>query len=310
MLYIYCNKINIYTTKNIEIFQLKHIYDKINDIEKEEIMDLYDAIFYRKSTKEFSQKKINEKLFDEVKDVCSNLEINKQDIKAHVIERGHLIHLLMGKKFDIKSPHYILITSNKNDCFYDIGFIAEEIVLKLTVLGVATCYLDMNFDYEHIKDFVINKDSDEEHNIEVSDEDDEIIIPQLLIAFGYSSDDMFREKNEKLDRKQPKNICKDIDKKYKDLLEVVRLSPSYKNCQPWIIKNSGKKFDIYVEKKYRYSDKMIQISMGAFLRHFDLYFKKNEKTITYKKAVHKRNFKNKSIFSEFRKKYLVSVLVE
>lgn len=272
-------------------------------------MDLYDAIFYRKSTKKFSQKKLNEELFKEIINICNNLDFNNHDIKAHMIERGHLIHLLMGKKFDIKSPHYILLTSNKEDCFLDIGFIAEEIILKLTVLGVATCYVDTNFKFNEIND-IINK-YDEEEILEENKDEEEVIITQILIAVGYSeNDNIFRDKSEKLDRKPIKNICKDMDKKYKELFDVIELSPSYKNCQPWVISNYGKRFDIYMEKSFRYSDKMIKISMGAFLKHFDLYFEKEGKSVEYKKVVSKRKSRKKNLFDELRKKYLVSAIIE
>ena len=62
-------------------------------------MELYDAIFYRKSTRKYSNKKVKEGLLEEVKNACSQITyLNKElDIKAHVVDRGHLVHFLMGK---------------------------------------------------------------------------------------------------------------------------------------------------------------------------------------------------------------------
>ena len=98
-------------------------------------MELYDAIFYRKSIKNYSNKLIKETLMDEVKNACSNLTYmnNELNIKAHVVDRGHLINLLMGKSFNIKAPHYIVVTSNKGeDYLQNVGFALEKVVLKLT----------------------------------------------------------------------------------------------------------------------------------------------------------------------------------
>lgn len=43
--------------------------------------------------------KVKEGLLEEVKNACSQITyLNKElDIKAHVVDRGHLVHFLMGK---------------------------------------------------------------------------------------------------------------------------------------------------------------------------------------------------------------------
>ena len=88
-------------------------------------MELYDALFYRKSIKGYSNKVIKKSLLEEIKRLCGNITYlnNDLNIKAHLIERGHLIHFLLGKESAIKAPHYVLITSNKGeDYLQNIGF--------------------------------------------------------------------------------------------------------------------------------------------------------------------------------------------
>ena len=59
----------------------------------------------------------------------------------------------------------MIVTSNKgNDYLQNIGFAMEEVVLKLTTLGLATCWLECNIKREDILEFVQLKDSDEEKN--------------------------------------------------------------------------------------------------------------------------------------------------
>ena len=101
-------------------------------------MELYDAIFYRKSIKNYSKKTIKSSLMKEVKSSCSNLTYLNKDlnIKAHVVDRGHIIHFLMGKTCEVKAPHYIVITTNKGDNHLEnVGFALEKILLKLTIFG-------------------------------------------------------------------------------------------------------------------------------------------------------------------------------
>ena len=163
-------------------------------------MELYDAIFYRKSTRKYSNKKVKEGLLEEVKNACSQITyLNKElDIKAHVVDRGHLVHFLMGKKCKVKAPHYIIVTSNKgNDYLQNIGFAMEEVVLKLTTLGLATCWLECNIKREDILEFVQLKDSDEEKNdtiVESEEKNEEsknvnLEQPYSIIAFGYPDED-------------------------------------------------------------------------------------------------------------------------
>ena len=136
-------------------------------------MELYDAIFYRKSTKQYSQKKVKKELLEEVKNICSQITyLNKElNIKAHVIDRGHLISFLMGKNCKVKSPHYIIITSDKGeDYLQNIGYAMEEVVLKLTSLGIATCWLECNIKREDILEFV---DLESEEDLDANETEEE-----------------------------------------------------------------------------------------------------------------------------------------
>ena len=93
-------------------------------------MELYDALFYRKSIKGYSSKVIKKPLLEEIKRLCGDITYlnNDLNIKAHLIERGHLIHFLIGKESEVKAPHYIIITSNKGeDYLQNVGFAIEKL---------------------------------------------------------------------------------------------------------------------------------------------------------------------------------------
>ena len=228
-------------------------------------MELYDAIFYRKSTRKYSANRLKDNLIDEVKNICSQTTYLNKDlnIKAHVIERGHLVHLLMEEKYKVKAPHYIIVTSNKGDDYLqNIGYAIEEVVLKLTTLGIATCWLECNIKREDILEFVELSNSDEERNdtIEKSEEKDEDLEeqnlehPYAIIAFGYPEENekLFKI-NKNVDRKSINQICRKLDKNLEKIIEALRWAPSMKNSQPWILYNKFKYDSLYEEKQKKKS---------------------------------------------------------
>ncbi len=248
-------------------------------------MELYDAIFYRKSIKNYSNKLIKETLMDEVKNACSNLTYinNELNIKAHVVDRGHLINLLMGKNFNIKAPHYIVVTSNKGeDYLQNVGFALEKVVLKLTSLGLATCWIESKLKRKDILEFI---------NLDIQEPDEEEIETNLeepitVIAFGYAykGDNLFRKIDDKLDRKKLSQISRKLDESWTEVLKAVRLAPSIKNTQPWMFYRKDNNIYIYEENKKKSVEDMSKISMGIALRHFDLACKNFEIDIRYEKT--------------------------
>ena len=232
-------------------------------------MELYDAIFYRRSTRKYSNKRVKEGLLEEVKNICSQITYLNQelDIKAHVVERGHLVQFSMGKSCKFKAPHYIVITSkNGDDYLQNIGFAMEEVVLKLTTLGLATCWLESNIKREDILDFV-DLSVDELEN----EEDLNLEHPYSIIAFGYpeESEKLFRTDKD-TDRKRINHVCKKINKDIEKIVESVRWSPSMKNSQPWVLYNDSNMIHLYEEKQKKNLKFTNKISMGIALRHLDI----------------------------------------
>jgi nitroreductase len=254
-------------------------------------MEIYDAIFYRKSTKQYSQNKVKKELLEEVKNICSQITyLNKElNIKAHVIDRGHLISFLMGKNCKVKSPHYIIITSdNGEDYLQNIGYAMEEVVLKLTSLGIATCWLDCNIKREDILEFV---DLESEEDLDVEETEAENIEkeknlenPYSIIAFGYPEEgEKLFKNNKNEDRKRINNICKKLDKSLEKIVEPLRLAPSMKNSQPWVLYNKDNNIHLYEEKQKKNLSNTNKISMGIALRHFDIACKEFGIDVNYLK---------------------------
>lgn len=224
-------------------------------------MQLYDAIFYRKSTKKFSKNRVSIPMFDEIKNICEKTEILKgeMEVKVHPILKGDSLKFIIKKHSRVIAPHYLLITSKTPEdaeCYLEnIGYVGEDMVLKLTELGLATCWIGDSFNKVSVNDFVILEEEE---------------IPVALIAFGFPEKDkqLFRQEGDKLDRKKIKDIAKNVDEKWLNPVECVRLAPSYKNDQPWKFYQNNGRLDLYI-KKNKHED-INKINIGIALKHFEI----------------------------------------
>lgn len=271
-------------------------------------MELYDAIFYRKTIKGYSSQVIKKPLLEEIKKLCGNITYlnNDLNIKAHLIDRGHLINFLIGKESEVKAPHYILITSNKGeDYLQNVGFAMEKLILELTCLGVGTSWLKCPLRREDVKEFIqldeIDSEYDEDEDIEI--DEDKIGYPISLLAIGYPEEheSLFRKGKRSYDRKRTKEICKEFNPKWSEIIEGMRVAPSIMNKQPWTLKEREYGFDLYEDiprKRLNIEDEN-KISMGAALAHFDICCKKKNLQVRYVK----RNVKDRR-----KKEYFISII--
>lgn len=262
-------------------------------------MELSEAIYYRKTTEFFSNKKLKEHLIEDVRRACNNISYIDEDlnIKAHVIDKGHLIHFLMGKECKIKAPHYIVVTSEggKNH-LQNAGFALEEVVLYMTSLGIATCWLDSHLTKADILDCLQTEEDErefvrDESGFEVSEMmkdaeiDENIGEPCTIIAFGMpiKSEPLFRTRFAVPDRKPIAKISKGMTGKWENVMELVRRAPSVKNSQPWYVSKEGNYIHFFekVPRKAQLKN-MSAISMGIALKHLDIACRENEIDIVYK----------------------------
>lgn len=252
-------------------------------------MELYDAIFYRKSIKKYSKNRVSIEMFEEVKNICEDIDLLNKDInvKAHPILKGDSLKFIIKKKSRIVAPHYVLITSEIPEeidgHLEGVGFVGEKIVLRLTELGLASCWIGESFDKKAINDFVHLEEGEE---------------PIALIAFGFPEprEKLFRNSDEKIDRKSLKDIAKNVDDKWIKIIECVRLAPSYKNYQPWRFYSDSGMLNVYIKKGREVN--IDKIDIGIALRHFDIGCKYYGIDFEYKKIDAKK---------KLRREYYISV---
>ncbi len=140
-------------------------------------MNYYKSAITRKSTRDFKDKAVSASIIKEITEyfnVCKKL-VPEIDVELTVIDSktSPQMNGCAGyQDFLIEAPHYILLTSDKADYYLEnAGFIGEDLVLKLTDLGVASCWITIN-DSQKLKE-----------RLRISGDK----VPAALIAFGYEN---------------------------------------------------------------------------------------------------------------------------
>lgn len=236
-------------------------------------MDIYDAIYYRKSIKKYSNKRINNDLMQVIKDIKENLDgLDKDiDIEVHIVEREDKVK--KNKTFRLNSPYYMVVTSEEKDGYLqNTGYTLQKVLLELVTLGLGTCWIDSSFNKKIIEESIDIRDGH---------------IPVIMIAFGYAdkNEKLFRKDIDEFKRRSKKDICKKIEDKWKDILEAARLAPSFKNSQPWTFYQGNGCINLYrkIGMHKNKSEHMNKIDMGIVLRHIYIACDHYEKDIYTKK---------------------------
>lgn len=199
-------------------------------------MELYDAIIYRKSTREYSAESIGNELLQTVRDIIDNAERlnNNIEMKIHLIEDGHKIHGLLpgiiGGYGRIRAPHYLIVTSEEKEGYLkNIGYTLQGVVLRLTTINLATCWLGGSI-----------KNNPLENTIAIPEGQ----LPQLMIAFGHPAKGKspFRKNPSDAKRKDLSKITEGtMDVIWSSIASAIRLAPSAVNTQPWrLVFDKGK----------------------------------------------------------------------
>ena len=219
----------------------------------------FDGTYSIEKTKEVINKETKESIFD----TNLNIKIIDDDfLKKNEIKRIGTYGVITG------NPSYFFASTkkenNKNE-LVGYGYILQKAVLELTNLGLGTCWLGADFNKKLLKEaFEIKNDE---------------YIP-AVISFGLP-----KEKENPLQRAMRKSgkrkdfeklFFEDGDKplkeeslkKYKEVLECVRIAPSSINNQPWRLIIDDNKIHFFMYSKIKYN--FLYLDMGIAMCHFDL----------------------------------------
>lgn len=157
-------------------------------------MDYYQLTIDRKSTREFKEKDVAANLLEEIREyypVCKRLVPDiKTELKLIDPDNSPMMNGCVGyKDYLIQAPGYLLILSEAKDyCLENAGFIGEDMILKLTDIGLDSCWLTINDSGKLAERLNITGG----------------LVPAALIAFGYGKADT--DTSPRLDIINPSNV--------------------------------------------------------------------------------------------------------
>jgi nitroreductase len=223
---------------------------------------MIEAINSRKSVRNYKTESLTAEDLRKVKIIINKANPLNSNIPMGVflIEEGGKItdtfKGLIGKYTKVTAPHYIAFTSEiKEGHLENIGFIGEEIVLKLTELGLGTCWVGAAIKEDQFKNIV-----------KVQPNQNYIII----VAFGYPAQELKAVENRKrLDKS--KVVSGTYEDQYETIVQAFIDAPSAVNSQPWKLLINQNKFDLYLENRSFLTKKLLKdmnhVDMGIGLSH-------------------------------------------
>lgn len=203
-------------------------------------MELFDAISIRKSTRKYSRKSLGEDLLQSVRSIIDGSERLYSNIamKVHLVEGSEKVHGLMpgiiGGYGKVKAPYYLIVTSEEKEGYLqNIGYSLQWVVLGLTSLNLATCWIGGCIEYDLLKNIIDIPEGQ---------------VPQLMIAFGNPAEGRspFRQDPSKAKRKNLAEITEGtMDITWSRIVSAIALAPSAANAQPWRFVFSNGKVHVY-----------------------------------------------------------------
>lgn len=244
-------------------------------------MELFDAIYHRKSVRKYSNESLDEEQIDKIKIIINKTEKLYKDIDmdVHIIKNGKKIQQLkpgiIGSYGNVISPHYLLVTSEEKEGYLEnIGYTLEKIILTLTTLGIGTCWIGSPFKKTHVKDIISLK---ENHN------------PIILVSFGnaQNKEELYRNNIINIKRKDFSELTlNSSNNKWKEIVAAARIAPSAMNSQPWRFVLDNNAIHLYrinpniITKNF--IEELNKIDMGICLSHIEIaskHFNNNLKIV-------------------------------
>lgn len=211
-------------------------------------MSPYEAIFTRKSVRDFQKTAITEQDKAKIQEYIEALVPLYPDQKWEIqlVEE----HQAISGLFRVHAPMYLVFygeNESEESCM-NAGYLLENLLLVLHAKGISSCYQGG----AHIK----KKWKDTE------------LTPLMIVAIGYAEGEAERKLTE-FKRKPMKKLVI-IREPYNNdvelMLEAARLAPSAMNVQPWSFVVYHNRIHVFMETKHQKAP-MHLVDMGICMAH-------------------------------------------
>lgn len=233
----------------------------------EEIQQLSQYIYKRKSYRKYKDDKLNPDIMDVITNFNQHFKALNKDISisCQVLTKNQIKTILPWK-----APYYIAFLSEEKENYkINVGFIGQQIELYLQSKEIGTCWVGMGSIRSDVK---------------IENPNHKLVI---LMAVGMPDEDLFRTIDD-FKRKKLYEIADYEDEK----LKGAHYAPSAINSQPWYFThNEDESFNVYRKKQNLIKSKLMPdwspIDIGIALAHvyvenpetFEFYKENNSKTI-------------------------------
>ena len=213
--------------------------------------NLYEAIFKRKSIRNYDPAPIDQNLLKQIKDNLDSLNPMLTGIKTEfkIISPNQV-----SRKLRMNAPHYIAAFAEAKE-FYkvNIGYMLQQMDLYFSAIGLGSCWLGIPQPTKEVTD---------SSNLEFV----------ILMSFGKAKETLYRTSASEFKRQSLSDIT-DIDGA-DELLEPVRLAPSAVNVQNWYFTGNRNEIHAYSAKsgflRTMLGGSYYPVNMGIALCHLHL----------------------------------------
>lgn len=200
---------------------------------------LYETILARKSVRRYAPA-VEAEMLQRVQEACTDIQAlvpeNRFTAIVHALQPNRDLVALLGAYGHLVAPPYVIVPAieGANHLFVDLGFRAEQIVIRLTRLGLGSCYVGTLSQEDKLRQLY-----DLNSNQRVG----------AVVAFGYPASsvvgktfNLFMRSMAGAINKQPSDrlYYTDLNEdpttpppSWAPLIEAARSAPSAVNAQPW-----------------------------------------------------------------------------
>lgn len=205
-------------------------------------MKLLEAVYRRKSVKDFMDGEIEEDILDRIR-----LRVDQIDLLFEKSKIKTVISDYCKKSYF--APYYIgIYTDNTREGVMNAGFVLQQLSIYLSAIGIASCF--------QAKSVIFKPVNEEGMKLAIS------------LAFGYPEMKMYREAGE-VSRLAADKICVFKEKPNEEvekIIDLARISPSSYNTQPWRFVVYSNRVHVFVKKKMlSHLVRLKYVNMGVML---------------------------------------------
>lgn len=191
-------------------------------------MNPYEAIYVRKSVREFQKKQITEEDRSQIVEYMNTLVPLVEDVRWQIqIAEDEKEFFGLWK---VKAPAYLVFSCEDTDeaAYCNAGYLLEQLLLYLHTMDIGSCY---------------------QGGLKWKKSPDNGMHVLMIVAIGYGEKDIDR-KLQDFKRKPLNRIVKEREDYSSDVLQILeagRLAPSAMNMQPWSFVVYHNRIHVFVE---------------------------------------------------------------